>query len=74
MRFQVLGKRGVWEGHRGRKGFGFGMKDRRIGPGNCSIGRLMSDPRFTEAVLKFLSSTGVGKIKKGVIVRGEAVG
>ena len=40
-----------------------------IRPGNCSVGRLFGDPRFTEAILKFLVETGVGKIKKGVIVR-----
>ena len=33
----------------------------------------MADPRFSEAVLKFLSTTGVGKIKKGVVIRGEVV-
>ena len=56
-----------------KKGFILGSTGGRIGPGNCSIGRLVSDSRFTAAVLEFLASTGVGKIKKGVIVRGEAV-
>ena len=44
-----------------------------VRPGNCSVGRLFGDSRFTEVVLKFLASTGVGKIKRGVIIRGEAV-
>ena len=32
---------------------------------------MLSDPRFTETVLKFLEDTQVGLVKKGVIVRGE---
>ena len=56
-----------------RKGFMLGSSRGRIRPGNCSVGRLFGDPRFTEAILKFLTDTGVGKMKKGVIVRGEAV-
>ena len=46
-----------------------GVSEGRIGPGNCTVGRLFGDPRFTEAILKFLADTGVGKIKKGVVVR-----
>ena len=56
-----------------RKGFFFGEEKSQVGPGNCSIRRLLADPRFSEAVLRSLSSTGVGKIKKGVVVRGEVV-
>ena len=55
------------------KGFGFRAQEYRVGPGNCSVGRLSSDPLFTEAVLEFLEKTDVGKIKKGVVIRGEAV-
>ena len=54
-----------------RKGFGFFSQENRIRPGNCTVGRLLGDARFTEAVLKFLRNTKVGLIKKGVIVRGE---
>ena len=55
-----------------RRGKGFGLEDNggRIRPGNCSIGRLFGDPRFTEAVLEFLEETDVEKIKKGVELRG----
>ena len=35
--------------------------------------RKLCKPLFTEAVLDFLEKTDVGKIKKGVIMRGEAV-
>ena len=56
---------------KGNKGFMLGSSRGRIGLGNCSMGKLFSDSRFTEAVLEFLAETSVGKIKKGVIVRGE---
>ena len=58
-------------GKRRKKGFGFMSQEYRVRPGNCTVGRLMSDPRFTDAVLSFLGDTQVGLIKKGVIVRGE---
>ena len=59
---------------RKKKCFGFRSHEHRVGPGNCSVGKLLSDPRFAEAVLSFLENTQVGSIKKGVIVRGvEAV-
>ena len=47
--------------YKGRKGFCFGMERRSVRPGNCS------DDRFTEAVLKFLENTGVGKVKEGIV-------
>jgi len=56
---------------RRKKGFGFISGENRVRPGNCSVGRLLGDPRFTEAVLDFLRVTKVGLIKKGVMVRGE---
>ena len=56
---------------RRKKGFGFFSQKYRVRPGNCTVGKLMSDPRFTEAVLNFLEDTQVGAVKKGVIVRGE---
>ena len=59
--------------YRGREGFMLGTSRGWVGPGNCSVRRLFADPRFSEAILTFLASTGVGKIKKGVVVRGEAV-
>ena len=65
---------GQRKGKRRKKGFGFLAHEQRVRPGNCTVGRLMSDPRFTEAILAFLRDTQVGLIKKGVIVRGvEAV-
>ena len=55
--------------YKGRKGFCFGMEKRQARPGNCSVGKPMGDSRFTEAVLKFLASTWVGKIKEGVVLK-----
>ena len=68
------GQKGRTEGVcKGRKGFLLGTSGGRIGPGNCSVRRLFGNPLFLEAILRFLADTGVGKIKRGVIVRGEAV-
>ena len=58
---------------KGGKGFGLGTYAGKVGPGNCPMGKLFSEPLFTDAVLEFLVKTDVGKIKKGVIVRGEIV-
>ena len=57
---------------RRNKGFGFRSQSYRVGPGNCTV-RKLCEPLFTEAVLDFLEKTDVGKVKKGVIMRGEAV-
>ena len=51
--------------YKGSKGFMLRTTRGSIGPGNCSVERLFGDPRFTEAILTFLTCTGVGKIKKG---------
>ena len=45
------------------------MSPRRVLP---PLG-LFGEPLFTDAVLDFLEKTDVGKIKKGVVIRGEAV-
>ena len=55
---------------RRKKGFGFFSRENGVRPGNCTVGRLLNDSRFTEAVLEFLKDTQVGIIKKGVMVRG----
>ena len=57
--------RGVYEIYKGRKGFCFGVAKRKRRP----VRDLLSDERFTEAVLKFLEETGVGKVKQGVELR-----
>ena len=57
----------------GSKGFGLWASGGRVRPGNCSVGKMFGDSRFTEAILEFLEENDVGKIKRGVIVRGVAV-
>lgn len=37
------------------------------GPGNTTVGELLSDERYTEAVMDFLRKTKVGEVKSGVI-------
>ena len=53
---------------KGRKGFCFGMEKKDVRPGNTSVGKLLSDYRFVEAVVNFLENMGVGKVKKGVVL------
>ena len=38
-------------------------------PGNTSIREIVSDRRFTEAVLEFLRNPKVGKVKEGLFLR-----
>ena len=58
--------------YKGKRGFFLGWTKsgarmiRR--PGNTSIRELMSDRRFTEAVLGFLKDTKVGRVKEGVVL------
>ena len=54
--------------YKGRKCFCFGMERKHVRPGNCSVGRPLSDSRFTEVELRFLESAGVGKIKEGAVI------
>lgn len=55
--------------YKGRKGFCLGMGSGVARPGNTPVRKLLSDERFVEAVLKSLESTGVGKVKQGVLLR-----
>ena len=64
----------IRKGKRRKKGFGFYSQEFGVRPGNCTVGKLMNDSRFSEAVLIFLESTQVGLVKKGVIIRGEEAG
>ena len=59
------------KGRKRKKGFGFFTHEYSVRPDNCTVGRLMADPRFTDAVLSFLRDTQVGLVKKGVVIRGE---
>ena len=54
---------------RSRKGFGYRVEQARARPSNTSIRDLLSDDRYTEAVLCFLQETRVGEVKEGAICR-----
>ena len=51
--------------YKGRKGFCFGMDRKVVRPGNTSVRKLLRDERFVETVLE---CTGVGRVKKGVML------
>ena len=48
---------------KGRKRFGYRVRQARARPSNTSIRDLLSDDRYTEAVLDFLRDTRVGEVK-----------
>ena len=52
--------------YRGRKGFCLGFTG-EAGPGNAPVKKLLSDSRFTEAVIDFLRVTRVGDVKSGIL-------
>ena len=52
---------------RSRRGFGFHVRQARARPSNTTVRELLSDSRYTEAVLVFLEKTRVGEVKEGVI-------
>jgi hypothetical protein len=52
-----------------RKGFGYRVRQARARPSNTSITDLLSDDRYTEAVLAFLGATRVGEVRRGVICK-----
>ena len=53
---------------KGKKGFGLGIRTGRAGPGNTPVRKLLSDHRSTEAVVIFLSTKAVGRVKKGLVI------
>ena len=52
-----------------RKGFGFHVRRAVARPSNTAVRELLSNDRYTEAVLDFLRGTRVGEVKEGVICR-----
>ena len=54
---------------RSRKGFGFHVRQARARPGNTTVRELLSNSRYTDAVLEFLDRTRVGEVKDGVICK-----
>ena len=66
----ISGKKDREEGSdrpfKSKKGFGFHVRQAGARPTNTSIRELLSDERYTDAILRFL---GVGEVKAGVICR-----
>ena len=54
---------------RSRKGFGFHVRQARARPSNTTVRELLSNNRYTDAVLDFLGKTRVGEVKEGVICK-----
>ena len=52
-----------------RKGFGFRVRQARARPSNTTVRELLSNNRYTDAVLDFLGKTRVGEVKEGVICK-----
>ena len=66
----VSGRREGGDGpFKSRKGFGFHVRQARARPSNTTVRELLSNSRYTEAVLDFLGKTRVGEVKEGVICR-----
>ena len=69
----ISGKRDREEGRdrpfKSRRCFGFHVRQARARPNNTTVRELLSNDRYTEAVLEFLGSTRVGEVKAGVICR-----
>ena len=72
---RISGKRGKVENDRdegpfkSRKGFGFHVRKAKARPSNTTVRELLSNSRYTDAVLDFLGKTRVGEVKEGVICR-----
>ena len=54
---------------RSRKGFGLHVRQARARPSNTTIRELLSNSKYSDAVLEFLRRTRVGEVKEGVIRR-----
>ena len=70
---KISGKRGLSEEmdrpFKSRKGFGFHVRQARARPSNTTVRELLSNSKYTEAVLEFLGKTRVGEVKDGVICK-----
>ena len=62
-------EKGLDRPFRSRKGFGFRVRQARARPSNTTVRELLSDERYTDAVLDFLKNTRVGEVRAGVISR-----
>ena len=63
------GKEGSGDPHKSRKGFGFQVRQARARPSNTTVRELLSDEKYSRAVLEFLDKTRVGEVKEGIICK-----
>lgn len=61
------GEREARDPYKSRKGFGFRVRQARARSSNTTIRDLLSDDRYTGAVLESLEAAKVGEVKAGVI-------
>ena len=54
---------------RSRKDFGFQVRQARARPSNTAVRNLLTDVRYTQAVLAPPAGTRVGEVKEGTICR-----
>ena len=70
---RISGKRGLEKDRdsplKSRRGFGFHVRQARARPSNTTVRELLSNSRYTEAVLEFLGKTRVGEVQEGAICK-----
>ena len=67
---KISGRREGGDGpFKSRRGFGFHVRRARARPSNTTVRELLSNSRYTEAVLRFLEQTRMGEVKEGVICK-----
>ena len=57
---------------RSRKSFGYGVRQSRARPSNTTVRDLLSNERYTEAVLRFLKETRMEEVKEEIICKNAA--
>ena len=55
--------------YKSRKGFGYRVRESMARPSNTFVRDLLSDQRYTGAVLSFPEETRVGEVREGVICK-----
>ena len=66
---KISGRRRGSDGpFKSRKGFGFHVRQARARPSNTTVRELLSNSRYTEAVLSFLKNTRVERLRRELFV------
>ena len=59
------GRKDAEDSFKSRKGFGYRVRQAKARPSNTLVRHLLSDRRYTEAVLEFIGATRVGGVEGG---------